>query len=91
MLNSKAFKALAHPVRRDILKRLRGGALSAGEIAKDYDMSKPSLSMHFSTLKAARLILMQRRGNHIYYSLNVTVADEVLSGLMDIFGRQEET
>lgn len=90
MLNSKAFKALAHPVRRDILKRLRDGQLSAGEIADAYDMSKPSLSTHFAVLKQARLIQAERQGNHIYYRLNVTVADEVLSGLMDIFGIEKE-
>jgi len=90
MLNSKAFKALAHPVRRDILKRLRGGQLSAGEIAAAYDMSKPSMSTHFSVLKQARLIQAERKGNHIYYRLNATVADEVLSGIMDIFGIEQE-
>ena len=90
MLNSKAFKALAHPVRRDILKRLRGGQLSAGEIAEAYDMSKPSMSTHFSVLKTARLIQAERKGNHIYYRLNVTVADEVMSGIMDIFGIEKE-
>ena len=90
MLNSKAFKALAHPVRRNILKRLRDGQLSAGEIADAYDMSKPSMSTHFSVLKEARLIHAKRKGNHIYYCLNVTVADEVLSGIMDIFGIEKE-
>lgn len=90
MINSKAFKALAHPVRRDILKRLRDGSLSAGEIADAYDMSKPSMSTHFKVLKDARLIQAERQGNHIYYRLNVTVADEVLSGLMDMFGIEKE-
>ncbi|PHS41178.1 MAG: transcriptional regulator [Robiginitomaculum sp.] len=90
MLNSKAFKALAHPVRRDILKRLRNGRLSAGEIAEAYDMSKPSLSTHFAVLKQARLIQSERKGNHIYYRLNVTVADEVVSALMDVFGTQKD-
>jgi len=90
VLNSNAFKALAHPVRRDILKRLRDGQLSAGEIAEAYDMSKPSLSTHFAVLKDARLIQPERKGNHIYYRLNVTVADEVLSALMDMFGIEKE-
>ncbi len=90
MLNNKAFKALAHPVRRDILRRLRGGQLSAGEIADAYDISKPSMSIHFKVLKEARLIQAERKGNHIYYRLNVTVGDEVLSGIMDIFGIEKE-
>ncbi len=86
MLNNNAFKALAHPIRRDILKRLRIGPLSAGELAQNYDISKPSLSTHFFVLKKARLIQQERKGNHIYYRLNATVADEVLAGLMDMFG-----
>ena len=90
MLNNNAFKALAHPIRRDILKRLRGGPLSAGDLAQNYDISKPSLSTHFSVLKKARLIQQDRKGNHIYYRLNATVADEVLAGLMDMFGTNKE-
>lgn len=90
MLNNNAFKALAHPIRRDILKRLRSGPLSAGDLAKNYDISKPSLSTHFSVLKEARLVQQDRKGNHIYYRLNATVADEVLAGLMDMFGTNKE-
>lgn len=90
MLNSNVFKALAHPVRRDILKRLRAGPLSAGELATHYDMSKPSLSAHFSVLKSADLIFARRDGNHIFYHLNVSVADEILTMVMDVFGIEKE-
>jgi DNA-binding transcriptional ArsR family regulator len=86
MLNSRAYKAIAHPIRRDILKRLRTGPLSAGVLAAQYNISKPSLSAHFSALKEADLIFAKRDGNHIYYNLNLTVANEVLAALMDIFG-----
>lgn len=91
MLNNNAFKALAHPIRRDILKRLREGPQSAGELADEYDISKPSLSTHFTVLKDARLVQTERKGNHIYYRLNATVADEVLAGLMDMFGIEKDT
>lgn len=91
MLNSSVFKALAHPVRRDILKRLRAGAQTAGDLAGHYDMSKPSLSSHFSVLKNADLIYARRDGNHIYYNLNVTVADEIMSLIMDLFKPEKET
>lgn len=91
MLNTKVFKAMAHPVRRDILKRLRKGPLTAGDLAEQYDMSKPSLSSHFSVLKEADLIFARRDGNRIYYNLNVTVADEVLTMVMDIFGIEKES
>ncbi|HHL42159.1 MAG TPA: ArsR family transcriptional regulator [Hellea balneolensis] len=91
MLNNNAFKALAHPIRRDILKRLRAGPLSAGELAKAYNIAKPSLSTHFSVLKEARLIQATRDGNHIYYRLNATVADEILAAFMDMFGIEKGT
>jgi len=91
MLNTNAYKAIAHPIRRDILKRLRSEPKTAGELAKEYDISKPSLSSHFSILKDADLIFARRDGNHIYYNLNLTVANEVLSALMDLFGIEKET
>ncbi len=89
MLINTAYKALAHPIRRDILKRLRAGRLHAGAFAPLYDISKPSLSSHFSILKEAGLIEPEREGNHIYYRLNATVADEVLAGVMDLLGTED--
>lgn len=89
MLINKAYKALAHPIRRDILKRLRKGAMSAGEFAPLYDISKPSLSSHFAILKEAGLIDPERDGNHIFYRLNATVADEILAGIMDLLGADD--
>ena len=86
MLNSDVYKAIANPVRRDILKRLRAGPQSAGDLAAAYEMSKPSLSAHFTVLKEADLIYAKRAGNHIYYHLNVSVAEDILSAIMDLFG-----
>ena len=86
MLINKAYKALSHPIRRDILKRLRKGPMNAGAFAPLYSISKPSLSSHFAILKDAGLIDPERNGNHIYYRLNTTVADEVLAGMMDLLG-----
>ncbi len=91
MLNKNVYKAIAHPIRRDILKRLRASPKTAGELAEHYDISKPSLSSHFSILKEADLVFTRRDGNHIYYNLNVTVANEVLAALMDLFGIEKET
>jgi len=90
MLNSRVYKAIAHPIRRDILKRLRAGPKTAGDLAEAYEVSKPSISSHFSILKEADLIFSRRDGNHIYYNLNLTVANEVLAALMDIFGIEKE-
>ena len=89
MLINKAYKALSHPIRRDILKRLRSGSMHAGAFAPLYDISKPSLSSHFSILKEAGLISPERNGNHIFYRLNATVADELLAGIMELLGTDE--
>ena len=84
MLNSEVFKAIAHPVRRDILKRRRADPVTAGELAKAYAMSKPSLSAHFKVLKAADLVSGERDGNFVRYHLNVTVAEELLAAMMEL-------
>lgn len=83
---NKVLKALSHPIRRDILVRLRDGELSAGDLAAGYEVSKPTMSAHFKTLKDADLVYTQRAGNTIFYNLNVTVADEALASLMSIIG-----
>lgn len=90
MLNSDIYKAMAHPMRRDILRLLRAGPQTAGELASHYEISKPSLSSHFTILKSADLIFSRRDGNHIYYFLNVTIADEIISAIMDLFGVEKE-
>jgi DNA-binding transcriptional ArsR family regulator len=76
------FAALSSSVRRDILALLRDGDMSAGEIAALFSLSKPTLSAHFSVLKDAGLILAERRGNQIIYSLNLSLLEEALVGLM---------
>ena len=63
------FRALADPTRRQILQDLRGGELSAGDIASAFDISGPSISRHLSVLKGAGLVRERREGNRIYYSL----------------------
>ena len=80
------FKALADPTRRAILKALRGGSLTAGELAEHFEMTRASLSHHFGVLKSADLVRTERRGQHIVYSLNATVVQEVTSMLLDVFG-----
>ena len=63
------FRALADPTRRQILRHLRDGDLSAGEITRRFSISAPSISRHLSVLKAAGLVTVRRDANHIYYSL----------------------
>ena len=67
---SAIFKALADPTRREILKLLRGGNLSAGEIADHFPMSKPSLSRHFNVLQAANLMSYTNRTHSSYFANN---------------------
>lgn len=83
-----ALKALADPTRREILRLLRGaGELSAGELAARFDLTKPSMSHHFSVLKQADLIASRRDGQTIYYAINTTVLQDLMMTLFDLFGK----
>ena len=83
---SDVYKALSHPVRRDILARLRHGPQTAGVLAEQFDLAKPTLSGHFSVLREAGLIEAEREGTSIVYHLKLSVLEEALSGAMDLFG-----
>lgn len=78
MTLSSAFKALADPTRRQILNMLQDGDLAAGDIAEHFNMTKPSISHHLNILKQADLIQDMRKGQHIVYSLNTTVFQELI-------------
>ncbi|MBS0266067.1 MAG: winged helix-turn-helix transcriptional regulator [Planctomycetes bacterium] len=80
------FKALADPTRREILRQLTIGEQTAGELAERFDMAKPSVSHHFAVLKEADLIRSRRDGQKIVYSLNTTVAQDILTWMWDLFG-----
>lgn len=79
-----AFKAMADPARRDILRLLRHGEMSAGELAAHFDMTKPTMSHHFAVLTRADLINRRREGQVIWYSLNTTVLQDVVAWMMDL-------
>jgi ArsR family transcriptional regulator, arsenate/arsenite/antimonite-responsive transcriptional repressor len=83
------FKALADPTRREILRLLSGGERTAGELASSFEMSKPSMSHHFAVLKEADLIRSRREGQQIYYALNTTVLQDVLTRMWDHLGLKE--
>src|SRR5262245_12728201 len=89
MRMNEVFKALADPTRRKILQLLRAGELSAGELAEHCDMSKPSVSHHFTVLKNADLITARRDGQNIYYALNTTAVEDLLALLFGLFSRSE--
>jgi DNA-binding transcriptional ArsR family regulator len=88
MRMNEAFKALADPTRRQILQLLRRGEMTAGELAEHFDMAKPSMSHHFAVLKQADLIESRREGQQIYYSLNTTVAEDLLAVVWDLFSNR---
>lgn len=79
----ETFKALSDPTRREILNLLKRGDLSAGEIADRFDMTAATISHHLSVLKQADLILDRREGKYIYYQLNLSFFEELLSWLKD--------
>lgn len=82
---SSVFKALADPTRRSILALLKGGSLTAGEIAGHFPITMGSLSHHYNVLKAAELVRCERRGQQVVYSLNTTVFEDVAASLIDLF------
>jgi DNA-binding transcriptional ArsR family regulator len=85
---SDVFDALAHPVRRKILKLLREGPMSAGDLAERFDLAKPTLSGHFTVLKTAELVSAERKGTSIIYRLNMSVLEEAMAALMSIVGAE---
>lgn len=78
------FKALADPTRRKILKMLREKDLTAGEISEEFDISKPSISHHLNLLKQAKLVLSEKQGQNVLYSLNTTIFQDIVQFFYDL-------
>ena len=76
------FKALNDPTRREILELLKKKDMTAGEIADQFSISKPSISHHLDLLKQAGLVEAEKHGQFISYSLNTTVVDELVKWFM---------
>ncbi len=89
MALQNTLKALADPIRRDILNMLKKGPLSAGEIAAKFAVTDASISRHLSVLKEADLIRDNRKGKFIYYEINVSVLEETLLWISDLKGEDE--
>jgi len=84
-----SMKALADPIRRQILELLRTGRLSAGEIAQQFPVSGAAVSKHLSVLKEADLIRDTREGKFIYYELNTSVLEEILLWITALKGEEK--
>ena len=83
---SDVFKALSDPTRRRILELLKKKSMNAGEIADEFNISKPSISHHLAILKSSGLIFDERQGQNIIYSIDMTVFQEMMQwfiGFMD--------
>jgi DNA-binding transcriptional ArsR family regulator len=76
------FKALNDTTRRSILEMLKEKDMTAGEIADQFDIYKPSISHHLDLLKQAGLVVAVKEGQYIFYSINTTVMDEMLKWAM---------
>jgi ArsR family transcriptional regulator len=84
------FKALNDQTRRDIVELLKKGDLTAGEIADHFDISKPSISHHLDLLKQADIVSSVKQGQFIYYSLNTTVLDEIISWFLGLQNKKKK-
>lgn len=81
------FDALAHPVRRQILRAIRGaGEIAAGDLAAHVDVGKPTLSHHLVKLHEAGLVDRERRGSFVYYRLDQSILEEALQAVFDLLG-----
>lgn len=82
-------RALADPIRREILNLLKAGRLSAGEITDHFPVTAASISRHLSVLKDADLIRDKREGKFIFYELNASVLEEIMLWIADLKGEDQ--
>ena len=80
------FRALNDPKRREILRLLRQGDLTAGELAERFPVARSTLSEHLAALRDAGLVLAERRGSVVVYSLHVAAYEELVAAVMDALG-----
>ncbi|MEO7306883.1 MAG: autorepressor SdpR family transcription factor [Ferruginibacter sp.] len=83
------FKALNDPTRRKILEMLLNKDMTAGEIVEEFNISGPSISHHLDLLKQAKLVVAEKEGQFIYYSLNTTVVDEIMKWFLQFKSKKK--
>jgi ArsR family transcriptional regulator len=81
---STAFSALSDPTRRAILKMLRAGSQTAGQIGSAFHLTKPTLSHHFRVLRAAGLVRAERRGTTVVYTLQTNVLEDLATEILEL-------
>lgn len=82
----QTLRALADPIRREILNLLKDGKMSAGDISDHFPVTAASISRHLSVLKDADLIRDEREGKYIFYELNASVLEEIILWITDLKG-----
>ena len=87
---AETFKALSDPVRREILQLLKAGAMSAGDIASHFDMTGATLSHHLSILKKAGLVDDNKKGTFVYYEINTSVMEDILTWITGFMGEKND-
>ena len=83
---NRVFKALSDPTRRRVLQLLHQRPMTAGELADEFDLSKPTMSAHFAVLRGADLIDADKRGTTITYRLKLSVLEDALLSFAEAFG-----
>jgi DNA-binding transcriptional ArsR family regulator len=83
---NQVFKALSDPTRRRVLQLLHKRPMTAGELADEFDLSKPTMSGHFAVLRAADLVVAEKHGTTITYTLRLSVLQDALLGFAEVFG-----
>ena len=85
----QTLRALADPTRREILRLLKSGKMSAGEITEHFSVTAAAVSRHLSVLKEAELIRDKREGKFIIYELNASVLEEIMLWIADLKGEDD--
>lgn len=85
---NETLKAISDPIRRDILQMLKSGKKSAGEIAEQFNLTGATVSYHLTKLKKADLISEEKYKNYIYYELNTSVFEDVISWIYMLGGKK---
>ncbi len=84
---NEVFKALGHPLRRQVMALLRQGPKSSGELAEAFDAAWPTVTRHLNILKDADLITAERQGTSIIYRTNTSVVEDAVTALLDLIGK----
>jgi DNA-binding transcriptional ArsR family regulator len=88
---TSVFRALSDPTRRRVLEILRKGPRTAGELADEFDVSKPTMSAHFAVLREAGLVASEKNGKSVVYHLEMSVLEEALLSFARSFGWRLES